>query len=393
MLAEERYIVRLMQAFVGSAGVPPEAPTGLNWKQVYRLLQTHGIAGTLAPLLSDVETPADARGAFEKQCRLARRRSGLLLLELARVLPALQSADIQTVLLKGGALGLTAYPGPDRRFSCDVDLLVRPRCLDAACEVLADLGYIPAETRRHSTFYEQHHFHRILKNSADVRLEVHWALSRPKDYFQFDIDGFLARSRFIEGGGLRVSVPSDTDQLLHAACQALREGFADLRRIIDAALLVRQGAAEDPILPELARRQGMATPLWLLLRLQQELAGVAVPSSLDSAIRPRPAIRRCLLSLELEGKVVPGDLFQHAGQKMLITWLCCPGTRAVLSEVRRFVFPGTSEHLDAGFAPTEMPRWPRRFALSTKQIVSLSKIVGYQGVRLARHFVSRRPAV
>jgi len=165
----------------------------------------------------------------------------------------------------------TIYSRPEHRNSVDIDILVQRPSFDEALEVLRELGYVMSRTRRHVTFYEQHHFHLVLVNANNIVIELHWNLSRPEDYCQFDLDGFAARSRSIELDGVSVRIPSDEDQLLHAACQSLRHDYSDLRRVLDAALLLRHGCVDPVLLSELARRQGMATRLWVLLKLQRAM--------------------------------------------------------------------------------------------------------------------------
>src|SRR4030095_879182 len=106
-------------------------------------------------------------------------------------------------------------------------------------------GYSGGRAGRSHLYYERHHFHRVLHAEGGVTLELHWDLARPSDYFHLDPVGVFSRASSIPFHGLVMQVPSHSDQLLHAAQQSLREGFNDALRVLDAARLLRAGAADD----------------------------------------------------------------------------------------------------------------------------------------------------
>lgn len=383
MSPESGYIAQLVRAFVSGGSAATRPPPGLDWERLGRLLQAHGIGPTVAQQIDGSTVPRAFREALALQNHGLHRRGALLGLELTRLLAQLERAGVEPVVLKGLALGRSLYPAPSQRVVSDLDLLVRRDALDAAGQALGKLGYRPADEVRHPQFYAKHHFHLRFRSSAGVLVELHWDLSRPTDYTRFDLDGFFGRARVIEHGGAALRVPADSDQLLHAACQALRRGYADLRRLIDAALLVKVGAAGTPGLAGTAERQGMATAVWVLLNLGRELAGPAVPDAVESALRPRPLVRRCLNSLPLSEVVLEVDA-QHDGLRHLLIWLSAPSLGAAASEIRQFLVPGELQLLDEGHDPGRLPGFWRRGALTARHTASLLKIAGFQAWRLAR---------
>jgi len=309
-------------------------------------------------------------------------------LELDRVLSVLAQASIPCVLLKGPALGLTAYPQPRCRFYSDLDVLIQRERLEAARTVLEAIGFESSATFRHASFYRQHHFHDILRSKAGLILELHWNLSRPTDYCQFDVGGVFDRSQIIRTSSGFIRVPSDLDQILHASCQALREGY-DLRRVIDAALLMRHLGADDSAVTALANRQGMRSVLWLLLDLQHVLCGGQLPPVLERALRPPRLAHRCLNSLNLAERTLSLDLQQSTVLKRLTNWLCAPSAGTALIEVGRYLVPTLPQLLDGGHTPSDLPGIGRRIYLTLFRSWMLLKILGHQGWRLACHHLGR----
>lgn len=387
-----RYVLAVCGAFARSAAAEPPPTEGPVRERVLELLESHNLLGALGPLMLAAGMHGTEENALRKRILHLNRRHGLIWLELSRLVAALDGAGVAHVVLKGLALGQTVYPRPEHRFVSDMDVLVPKAAFDDALAVVERLGYRLSPTLRPVSFYRRYHFHLILRGPARVSLELHWNLSRGADYFQFDTSGFLERSRTIDREGTRLHVPSDADQLLHCACQALKEdGYSDLRRILDAALLLGQGAARAPGLAVRARQQGMATPLWLLLEVQRELLGIRGGEELARELRPGFVVRRCLTSLEVPRHAVArGQAPERSGLKRLVQWLSAPSARAGLRQVRRFLFPGEAELLDSVHTGGTFD-WATRARITASHSISLLKLATLQVWRLARSAFSHPP--
>jgi len=381
---EFQYALLLLRAVATTDGPAPDAVTGTDWSAIERLLGVRGLTATVAPVVETCDVPPAFRQHVVEQARLLRDRSTLFWMETSRVLAELERRRLDAIMLKGPALARTVYPTPDQRLSFDLDLLVPRDALDDSCEALTRLGYRPAATGRHVSFYEDHHFHLILQHPSGAVVELHWDLSRPRNYVRFDLAGFAQRARTIEIDGIAIRVPSNADQLLHAACQGLWHGFTDLRRVLDAALLIRAGVGRAELLVETARRQGMSTPLWLLLDLQRKLIGVETPRELQDAVRPGRFVHRCLASLDVPAALARAGESTDARLKRLLIWLCAPQFSSALAEVGHFLAPGEAEFLEEGYEPGDRPGGPQRVWRGLRRGVSLVRILGRLAWCLAR---------
>ena len=379
------YLGILVRDFVAGRQEAPDPPPDVDWHRFVELAGLHGLVPNVASLALPSSVPETTRDQFRHVLKQYRRQNSVRWIETCSVVESLREAGIESMLLKGPALGRTVYPDPALRHVADCDVLVRKSEVEPALETLKKRGYDLALTARDPSFYLNHHFHFVLSGPGGLVVELHWDLSRATDYFRFDLDGVFERSCWLEEPPVRVRIPSNGDQLLHAACQALRRGYADLRRTVDAALLIRHGAAGEEGLCARAHAQGMATSLWTLLEVTKELTGVGVPDEIERQLRPGVAVRTCLRSLDLPRRTVSFEAGERSGLRNLVVWLSCPTAGRTLGAVRRFVAPGTAELLDAGHSPDSLPGLGERGLIVLRHCWSLLKILGFQGWCLARH--------
>jgi hypothetical protein len=297
-----------------------------------------------------------------------------LWIELTRVCHALHEAKIDFLLLKGPALALTVYRRPNQRLSSDIDILVAAEDLEAACDALATVEYSLDHSSISLALYERHHFHWVLRNAAGGALELHWNLSRPHDYFSYDPSELMDRAQTVEVGGIPVRVPSDLDQLLHAAGQASLCCFADLRRPVDCAFLLRRGRIEETRLVEMAQRQNLGPALWTLLWQQSQLTGVEVPQDVERSLRPRGFKRRLLQTMASLEVLLDDDATSAQRPSFALSEsLCAPRVGAALRVMRRALFPGPEQFLGYDGGPATPPALGRRLWTALKTAARLSR--------------------
>jgi hypothetical protein len=374
------YVGDLARAWAGGVvgTVPP--PRELDRAALARLLAVQPALQTLAPhIAADALEPA-ARDQLAGAAEIARRRTTVLLLELERILPVLDRAGCEPVVLKGGSLAVTAYPRPEDRWFLDLDLLVAPERVAAARDALADLGYRVANPRMAERYYRPHHFHDILVSNQGVCVEVHWALTLPASVYRHDLDALRDTSGLAPLGRATMRVPSDTDQILHGVLQSIAAGFGDLRRILDLHLLdARLTDSQRDQLAARARPVNLATALWLHYRLREEILGAPIPAAIDAACRPSPGLVRTLDQLDVDAICLGTRPRPFEGTVRLLHWLCVPRQQR-LREVGRYLLPGESEWLMVGLG-VDRPILPWQWGrLSAERVVTTLRMLG----RLAR---------
>jgi Uncharacterised nucleotidyltransferase len=128
----------------------------VEWPRLAETLRRRRLLTVLGPRIVELaeegsvsggfaETRESARDTFAKAVEQAleagRRRGTLLQLVSLRIVAMLADAGIRCAPLKGPLLGEAIYGDPGRRLSGDIDLLVAPEQLQAAVEVVRELGY------------------------------------------------------------------------------------------------------------------------------------------------------------------------------------------------------------------------------------------------------------
>lgn len=131
---------------------------------------THIVANAL--LSRKLIPEGELKKVFLKEQMAAVFRHAQIRHELDRISRALDDARIPYMPLKGSVIR-RFYPRPELRTSCDIDVLVKPRDLDAACEVMTDaLGYSFESRSPHDVSYY---------SASKTHIELHYDLFESED--------------------------------------------------------------------------------------------------------------------------------------------------------------------------------------------------------------------
>lgn len=382
MHTEARYLCELSRAFCHEDTVGPP-PQDLDWQRLEELMLQHGVFSTFAPILTSPDIPQELAKKLAWTRKTAGRRNGVMLLELARFLPALEDAGSRPIVLKGAGLAQTVYRSPSHRLFADLDILVARDDVDNACEVLGRFGFCHRHQGHERDYYRDHHFHYILRNPGGLTVEVHWALTLPRSIYKFDVQKLAQNTLDVETESGILHLPDWPDQLLHNVLQCIADGYSDLRRIIDASLIYP--LIDDP--SDLVRRavdQNLATGLWILLSLVQEICQVDVSEDLLAKLEPRSTIRYGLLCLDLPEKCVQRYAQNVNGMAQMLHMLCVPNCQIAWSEMCHFLTPATQESPDMDRLPDpDESTWRRYQALFTRARYLL-RSTGHLGWRMLR---------
>jgi hypothetical protein len=337
---ELRYLLETGRSFVNGQVSAPSPPETIDWDALRQQLVDHRLVATLTPLLERSAAP----DRFTQPLGLIRHgllaHNQALLFELLRVLPPIEATGSMPIVLGGPALAYSVYADQETRLLTDIELLVRRDRLDKTCQVLYQRGYQNAHASRHADYLEKRYSQRILLSPSGVRVEIQWDLARPAGYARYDLDAVWERCAMTEIEGQFARVPSLSDQLLLTAHRQLACGFTEFHGVLDAALLTRGGACEEPGVALEARRQGLATSLWVLLGLAWDLLESRFSTQLETAIQPPALVRGCLRSLSLTERALMFGARQPSDVQEWIYRLCRPSSRGKLSTGRIFAFQG-----------------------------------------------------
>jgi len=352
---ELSFLAKLARKYITQDPGKFHVPEGFSLDRFCSLSRAHHVSVALLPLidLDDRTTAEEIRQAGDR-VKLDGRHTVVMMMELERVFPVLEEAGCRPVILKGGALAANVYHRPEHRFMIDLDILVPRDRVRKACEEMAGLGYGFAETGKDPGFYEDHHFHWILRDRRGFTVEIHWALTLPSSYLDFDLDGLWERARTSSYSGVFLRIPGPRDMILHSALQAAAGGFRDFRILLDVALLWEQLEDHEGLVQQ-AIRQHQQYALWLLLTQMEEWLGVAVPVEFLDRLRPGTALGGMLRKVAHRSLVQVGHSHGRGNLEWLLHLLCVPGQVLRLRELKRFLFRGEAGYLELGYKKGAMP--------------------------------------
>jgi hypothetical protein len=370
---EQQYLITLARAWVEGATGPVVPPMNPDPAAMRAALLAHNVDATLGPLL-----PANLRTTtFDDQMAASRIRTTDLLLECERILPLVRRHVERPLLLKGGALALRTYPDPGQRWFLDLDLLVPRSAVAAVCHELEQAGYRPLPNGRDPRFYEKYHLHRILLGPSGACVEVHWDLTLPGSVYLLSAAGVTARARPHRLGRMSLWHPSPVDQILHAVYQNIADGYLDLRRVLDLALLVPAlSPAESVMLVDLAERAGLERSLALSLHVMKSVTGVESEwmAPLDYAFGS--AAWRMVRGLDVVGGCLDRRARAVEGYTALLHLLTTPRGGLRLRETARLLWVGEERLLDMGHRAGALPGLWGRTRVGLHQALLLVRMTG-----------------
>lgn len=286
----------------------------IRWDYVLELSQVHGVTGLVRYCLRNGgywnSVPEPLRRALDSWHHTMRIRHLMLARQLSTLLVAAQEAGIVPVILKGAALGATAYPDPALRPMVDIDILVRPHEIAAMAEVMGRLGYVSDEIYYSDAFNRAHGYHLLFTHTAgDIHaVEVHWRLaSRLEERNALSAAMLQARTMQasvaslpgVAGREAHILTPEAHVVFLATHATKERHVFSELKLLADIAALVGGPQAVDwTAVACLARQAQARTATYVTLALARALLGARVPPAILEELRPpRPLL--CALERSL----------------------------------------------------------------------------------------------
>lgn len=228
-------------------------------------------------------------------------RTRVLLAEVQRTVESLQSAGIDTLLLKGAALVLGYYRDPGARPMSDFDILVRREDVDAAVQLLGERGWrplFPVNERSRRVM------HAVGFKRGDATCDLHWWVlweSRDESANQ----SFWSESVAIDGGSLRTLRPEH--QLLHVILHGTRRFEESQRWIADAMIVLRECTAsfDWTFFVRAVEQHAAAFPVGEALEYLSDPLGAVIPAQVIRDLQKRRVSRwrRSLYAVRAQSSV------------------------------------------------------------------------------------------
>jgi hypothetical protein len=198
----------------------------------------------------------------------------------------------------------------------DIDLLVKKEDLPRVERELLSLRAVPEDCNR-GVGRHNHHFGYRLPASG-IRVEVHWTIMGTDYPCRIDVAGMWHRARPVTLANSPARALAPEDLLLHLCLHVAKDiHHMHLRMVCDIGEVLRHHGAdlEWSVLLDRARRWGVIRPVYMVLRLAQELLKAAVPADRLASMRPDDfdeayydLLREHVLAGQGQGDIAPGPM-------------------------------------------------------------------------------------
>jgi hypothetical protein len=299
--------------------------------------------------------------------------------QLEAVLSALHAAGVETLVLKGHALGQMIFRQPVLRPYSDFDILVLPDKLEQAAIVLKEMGFFPDSDPAFTPDYHLNHHHIVpYLHTEWLPVEVHWRLvSGPA---QVDMDAVWAGAQPMVVGNVGTLALLPEHLLIYLALHAAMHLFdMGLRALADVNEVMAVCSLDWDQVVRTSREWRCARQVYVLLRMVCALYGAdRVPERVlhdlcAEGIEPE-LLGYCLSNMR---ETAVGGLKQSSG--LAEVWLTGSPARRWRSMVKRLFAPSAEVAAAYGLAAGNWRRWllyPRwQAALIQRHLPSLSGLV------------------
>lgn len=270
----------------------------LDWDYVIRKAKQNFVTPLLCRnLLNDFADllPRDAAARLERYLQQHTLHNLHLTAELLELIKLLESHDIPALAFKGPILAASAYGDLSLRQFGDLDVLVQKHDVERAIKLVAARGYQRSALAPSALKHKQKDVG-LVSRDGQVRLELHWRLSRI--YFSFALDHkrnarqMWKRLERVRIAGSDVRTMPAPDLLLYLCLHGSKHRWERLLWVCDIAELIGAYPELDwTALLKTARKLGCERVLALGLLLAQELLGTALPPHVVAKLAAGKSLR------------------------------------------------------------------------------------------------------
>jgi hypothetical protein len=267
------------------------------------------------------------------------------------------AAGLTALLLKGAALAHTVYDQPEQRPMNDVDLWLPKPDMAAACAVMATIGFdSPGEKEERPLALQAlsgGEIQFINRTQPPTLVELHfaplagWWLTRTA---VVDTAAVWGRREPLSGWhSFYQLAPEDTVIQLAVHMSVNHQfGLAALRSLVDIALTAQVRSVDWQIVAERAASWHVATAVWLVLSLLQDLLAMPGLDDILQQLQPAAWRRRQLQRIISPEMLLAGGDLRHGRERFLLLLLLVDRLPDAVRLVYRTLWPEQS-WLDARY--------------------------------------------
>ena len=269
----------------------------LDWDLLLQLADRHGLQPLLHWQLNRV-CPDAVPDQQRQQLRVAFQRVSalniLLTHELQKLLTLFADNEVQAVPYKGPALALQLYGNVALRQFSDLDILVHPRDVLRARDLLLAEGYAqlpPLTDGQQAVLLRTQCNLPFTRDRNRMIVELHWTVSAPTFARPFETADFWSRLLDAKLETVAIKVPANEDLLLALCIHGSKHLWERLAWVCDiSGLIATQPDLNWDELISRARSTGSERMLFLGLRLAADLFEALLPEQVEAALNADAAV-------------------------------------------------------------------------------------------------------
>ena len=334
------------------AAILSAASAPIDWDAFLVAVRRHRVEGLANDGLraAGVTMPAPAAEALAARAAFLLRHNLANAAEEARLLRTLGDAGVPVLFVKGTTLAMLAYGSLALKNAWDIDMLVAPDDLGAACRALAGLGYARVLPRPD---LPELHFRRWAARSKEslwahhargVHVELHTALVDNPHLLGAGLGSPVQQVRIAEG----VALPTLGRDALYAylCVHGTAHAWSRLKWLADVAAFAGDDEAEIGRLHRAAVALGAGRCSAVALSLCAGLFGTRFAPPADGATRRLERTALWALASAADGTREFGDRPGEALRYFASHFLLSPRWRFKRAELlHKLLFPYTPGHL------------------------------------------------
>jgi hypothetical protein len=271
---------------------------GVAWPNLLRLVDRHRTAPLVYQNLKRFgdKVPAEIMSRLRSRFQVNIRRSLANTAELVRLDELFRKNQIPCLSLKGSVLASQVYGNLALRHAGDIDLLVAPRQVERAHQLLQSnyrrlLPNFRLTPSQHQRLLRVMHHYEYLHTQVNLRLELHWRPIHDLPPDAFDFSQLLARATTVTLAGSPLPALSLPDNILYLCGHGGMHFWVRLFWLVDLAEIIRQNPAVDwAPLTTLAAAAGLLPQLALGVVLAHKLLAAPLPEAFQTWVWRDPLV-------------------------------------------------------------------------------------------------------
>nr|WP_283937906.1 nucleotidyltransferase family protein [Sphingomonas caseinilyticus] len=314
---------------------------GLDWNLLVELARRHRVQGLVWNALAKFEDlPHPAKEALSSDARSVAATNLGIAKESQALLQAFEGAGVPLLFVKGLTVGALAYRYPLLKMGWDIDLLIDPRDLEQASDLISSLGYtlqIPADAAKLSAWHARSK-ESVWDRDGAFHVELHTRLAdNPLLIPTIDVH---SPNQWVEvAPDIRLPTLAEEELLAYLAVHGASSAWFRLKWISDFAARLAGKSGEDvESLYRQSQQLGSARAFGQALLLADTLFQVLGPSPRLKGLLSEDWTAKLLCEAALRMMTRIGEPTERLLGTLPIHWtqfLLRPGIGFKYSELRR----------------------------------------------------------